>query len=526
MPALPQRLAAPLHAAAFAALYIALDAASFIDPLHGLNITPWNPAPALGLVYLLRHGPGARWTLLLTVLVAESLIRGLHAPWWPGLLSAGLLGGGYLLLGLFLARLLPPGSLLDDRRTLLVWSGCIASGTLLLSLLYLSALHGLGLLPAGGWFDGVRRFWIGDSVGIVVAMPLFWWLSAARGRELLRQLIARPETLAYAVFSLATLWLAFADGNGSFRLAYLLFLPIVCASVRQGMAGAIVSASLLQIEIVVAVQTLDHSAVTLAEFQMLSLAMALIGFFIGAIVGEQRRTSEELRHSLRLAAAGEMAGALAHELNQPLTALSAYGSACEHLLEQGETGERLRETIRRMVAESSRAADVLRRLRDFFRTGSTRLEPVRLADLVDAAVHPFAARAEQHGVALTVDPVPACLLMADGLQLEVVLRNLLANAFDALQGRPPPERWIRLSAHIESAGRICLQVEDGGQGISGADAARLFEAFQSTKASGLGLGLAISRAIVDAHGGTLWAEVADHGLFKLVLPMEGKIDHD
>ena len=521
MPALPQRLAAPLHAAAFAALYIALDAASFIDPLHGLNITPWNPAPALGLVYLLRHGPGARWTLLLTVLVAESLIRGLHAPWWPGLLSAGLLGGGYLLLGLFLARLLPPGSLLDDRRTLLVWSGCIASGTLLLSLLYLSALHGLGLLPAGGWFDGVRRFWIGDSVGIVVAMPLFWWLSAARGRELLRQLIARPETLAYAVFSLATLWLAFADGNGSFRLAYLLFLPIVWASVRQGMAGAIVSASLLQIEIVVAVQTLDHSAVTLAEFQMLSLAMALIGFFIGAIVDEQRRTSEELRHSLRLAAAGEMAGALAHELNQPLTALAAYAAACEALLARGESGKRLHEALAGLLRESNRAGEVLRRLRDFFRTGATRLESFPLAELLEQALAACRARAEREGIVLQLDKVPPAQLLADRLQLEVVLRNLLANACDALATLPAGRaKTIRVGGELLPGQRLCLSIEDSGPGISGSVAAHLFEPFRSDKSSGLGLGLAISRAIVETHGGSLWGEVAEHGIFKIILPLQ------
>jgi two-component system sensor kinase FixL len=185
----------------------------------------------------------------------------------------------------------------------------------------------------------------------------------------------------------------------------------------------------------------------------------------------------------------------------------------------------LRDTIRRMVAESSRAADVLRRLRDFFRTGSTRLELIRLTDLIDSAVRPFAAKARQFGVELAVEPVPPCSLMADGLQLEVVLRNLLSNALEAVQERTGENRWIRLSARIESAGRVCIQVEDGGEGISGAAAARLFEAFQSTKASGLGLGLAISRAIVDAHGGTLWAEVADHGLFKLVLPLEGRVEN-
>lgn len=521
MSALPDRFAAPLIALAFAALYLALDAASFITPLHGLNITPWNPAPALGLVYLLRRGPAARSTLLLTILAGESLIRGLHAPWWPGLLSAALLAAGYIGLGQVLARVLPPTGLLDDRRTLFAWSGCIAAGTLLLSLLYLSALHFSGLLPAAGWLAGVRRFWIGDSIGIAVAMPLFWWLSSARGRELLRQTLAKPETAAYALLSLATLWLTFADGDSGFRLAYLLFLPIVWASVRQGMAGAIVAASLLQVEIVATAQILGYSGVTLAEFQMLSLAMVLIGFFIGAIVDEQRRTSEELRHSLRLAAAGEMAGALAHELNQPLTALAAYAAACETLLARGDSGERLHTALNGLLRESNRAGEILRRLRDFFRTGATQLEAFPLSELVAHAVAGCRVRAERAGIALELAELPAVTLFADRLQLEVVLRNLLANACDALDGLPAgAARRIRIDGQVLPGQRLCLQVEDSGPGISAAVAARLFEPFQSDKSSGLGLGLAISRAIVETHGGALWGEVAGYGMFKIVLPIQ------
>lgn len=260
------------------------------------------------------------------------------------------------------------------------------------------------------------------------------------------------------------------------------------------------------------------------EIQTLAVVLVLFGFFIGVVVDEKQRVSAELRQTLRLAAAGEMAGALAHEINQPLTALSAYGTACEQLLEQGETGDRLRETIRRMVAESFRAADVVRRLRDFFRTGATQLERITLGNLLASAASPFSAKAQHQGIELAIDPAPPCVLLADRLQLEVVLRNLLSNAFDAVAERPAGQRCIRLSTHPEGAGRICVRVEDSGPGISGEMAARMFEAFQSSKASGLGLGLTISRAIVEAHGGHLWAEVTDHGLFKLVLPMEGKAD--
>jgi two-component system sensor kinase FixL len=398
--------------------YLALDWASHIHPLHGLDVTPWSPAPALGLLFLVRYGGQAAAPLALAILVADAWVRELSLPW---LLACGL------------------------------------------------ALQ----LTAG------------------------YWLIAGS-----------PEAPA---------------GQPDFKYFYVLFLPVAWAAARQGLAGAVFSAAIVQVGIIGAVQLLGLSAVTVLEIQTLAVVLVLFGFFIGIVVDEKQRVSTELRQTLRLAAAGEMAGALAHELNQPLTALSAYGTACEHMLQQGETGDRLRETIRRMVAESFRAAEVVRRLRDFFRTGATRLEPIALAELLAGVVSPFAAKAQQQGVELVVDPASPYVLMADRLQLEVVLRNLLANAFDAVANQPIGQRHITLSTHAEGAGRVCVCVEDSGPGVSGAAAARLFEAFQSSKKSGLGLGLVISRAIVEAHGGNLWAEVADHGLFKLVLPTEGKM---
>ncbi|WP_284447425.1 MASE1 domain-containing protein, partial [Fluviibacter phosphoraccumulans] len=262
----------------FIALYIALDAASFIHPLHGLNITPWNPAPALGLVYLLRQGPGARPVLVAAVLLSESLVRGMPYPWWNSLLSALILAAGYLLLSEALRRRMSPTTLLDDRAALLGWMVPVVFGTLLNSLVYLTSLHLLGLLPLDGWLTGVLQFWVGDAVGITVAMPLFWWLSGERSRIVLRSALLCWETLGYSLLGLLALWIAFGlGGEAGFKLFYFLFLPIVWASARQGMAGAIVSATLLQIGVIAAVQVLDFSAVTVAELQMLAVVMALIG---------------------------------------------------------------------------------------------------------------------------------------------------------------------------------------------------------------------------------------------------------
>ena len=503
--------------------YVVLDWASYIHPLYGLNITSWNPAPALGLIFLLRFGRMAVLPLAFAILMADAWVRNLPVSLPVSVGLSLVLALGYWSIAEALRHRLSSRSIFDDRRGLFDWAGIITVGTLLNSVCYVATLSAGGIIAVGDMPPAFIRYWVGDCVGVLVSMPILWMLLDDHGRAQLRAMAVARESLAYLLATGMTLWIAFGVGAAAdFKYFYVLFLPVVWAAARQGLAGAVLSTAIVQIGIIGSVLLLGFSAITVLEIQALAAALALFGFFIGIVVDEKQRVSAELRQTLRLAAAGEMAGALAHELNQPLTALSTYGIVCEKLIGQGETGERLREAIHRMVAESSRAADVVRRLRDFFRTGATQLELVSLGDLLTSAVDAFAKKAQQQGVELSVEALPQCTIFADRLQLEVVLRNLISNAFDAVAECPVDHRRVRVAASPEAGGRVCVRVEDSGHGLSEASAARLFEAFHSSKASGLGLGLVISRAIVEAHGGHLAAEVADHGLFKIVLPIEGK----
>lgn len=215
-----------------------------------------------------------------------------------------------------------------------------------------------------------------------------------------------------------------------------------------------------------------------------------------------------------------MAGALAHELNQPLTALAAYGSACQQLLQRGGNERQLHEVIHRMIGEAERAALVMRRLRDFFRTGATKLEQFALGELIASVVAPFREKAALSGMTFEIGEIPAVTIHGDQLQLGVVLRNLLANAYEAVAASPHAPGRVSLNTRIESGSRVVIEVADSGPGISGAIVNQLFEPFASTKSSGLGLGLAISRTIAEAHGGSLTAVLGSQGCFRLVLPIE------
>lgn len=505
----------------FIGLYVALDAASFIHPLHGLNITPWNPAPALGLVLVVRLGRIAWLPLTIAVVVAELAMRRGGLPTWQALVPALVLAGGYFLLGRVLARRLAAASLLNDRRTLFAWWWRVAVGTLLISVVYLFALRVVGLLPPARWWIGLLRFWVGDGVGISIMMPLLWWLSSPRARGLLRSTVARPESLGYLLLASLTLWIAFGfGGHNGFKLFYLLFLPVVWAAARQGMAGAIVCAAFVQVGVIVAMRFLHYNAVSVAELQILAMAIAMVGFFVAAAVDEQRRTGQDLRQSLRLAAAGEMAATLTHELHHPLTALSAYAGACEQLLERGEVGERLHSAIRCVVRESARTSEVVHRLQGFFRSGSPELESVSLGELVDSAAAPYRLRAERSGIRLRIATMPDLTLRVDRLQVEVVLRSLLGFAFDAVSDSPRQPRRIWVAAWKDGHDRVCLRIEDSGSGLTPDQVLHLFEPIAPSGSGKRQSGLAISRAIVHSHGGRLWAETSNHGVLKCELPIE------
>lgn len=502
--------------------YVALDWVSHLHPLHGLDVTPWSPASALGLLFLVRYGGRAVPPLALAILAADAWVRDLPLPW---LLACGLalqLSAGYWLIATILRQRLGSKGMFSDRRGLIDWVTIAVIGTLFNSLLFIAGLALAGFLPPATVVETFLHYWLSDVVGILVSMPLLSLLLDARARTRLRRLLLGRESLSL-VSTGSVLALAFVAGEMTeFKYFSVLFLPIAWAAARQGLAGAVLTIGLSQVGVIIASHLLGLSALTLLELEMLVLVLALSGFFIGVVVDEKQRLTAELQQTLRLAAAGEMAGALSHELHQPLTALLAYTRACQQLLAQGESGERLREVIDRIVAESQRAADVVSRLRDFFRTGTTRLERIWLREILSSVAERFSAQAKQQEIELVLHPAPPCALWADRLQFEVVLRNLLANAFEAAAERPQGERQVRVSAHQEGPGRVCVMVEDSGPGVAEEMVEHLFEAFHSSKASGLGLGLAISRAIIEAHGGSLWAEVAGHGVFKLVLPLEEK----
>ena len=214
-----------------------------------------------------------------------------------------------------------------------------------------------------------------------------------------------------------------------------------------------------------------------------------------------------------------MSAALAHELNQPLTALANYARAGTLIAAADPLdAPRLRAVLEKVLLEANRTAEVVRRLRDFFRTGATHLHPASIPDLASAVVEALRTRAEGSGVVLQQEATSGLPpVLVDSLQIEVVLRNLIANGLEAAASGAEP-RWVRIEIATDDAGRLRTVVRDSGGGVAPGNGERIFQPFWSSRATGLGMGLAISRAIVEAHGGRLWVETGGQGVFGFTLP--------
>src|SRR5262245_23123453 len=218
---------------------------------------------------------------------------------------------------------------------------------------------------------------------------------------------------------------------------------------------------------------------------------------------EQRR---ELMHLSRVAILGELSGALAHELNQPLTAILSNAQAAQRLLAQERLDlSEVQEALKDIVEEDKRAGEVIRGLRALLSKGETQFQGLDLnavtSDVLDLAHADFVTRGVMVSSNLPAD-LPA--VRADRVQLQQVLLNLIVNACDAMITGPPSERRLTIAATPDGNGMVQVSIADSGCGIPAEKMDRLFEPFFTTKEQGLGLGLTICRSIVTAHGGRLW----------------------
>lgn len=237
----------------------------------------------------------------------------------------------------------------------------------------------------------------------------------------------------------------------------------------------------------------------------------------------ERLHREELAHVTRLSTMGEMASGLAHELNQPLTAINNYTKGIINRLRDNRMPhDDLVSTLERVADQSDRAGQMIRRIRAFVTKRGTLRAPAQINELVQETI--ALVETDLHASLARIDldlaeGLPA--VHVDTIQIEQVLINLIRNALEAMETNAPPDRVVGVHTTLDSQGRVLVSVSDRGVGLTGSRRDHVFDPFFTTKDQGMGMGLTISQSIIQAHGGRLWvAPAGERGTtFCLALPV-------
>jgi len=232
----------------------------------------------------------------------------------------------------------------------------------------------------------------------------------------------------------------------------------------------------------------------------------------------------ELIHMSRFTTLGEMASTLAHELNQPLTAAASYLNGVRRLLDNFKTENlpMLRDAVERAAEQALRAGQIIRRLREFVARGESERQIEDLRKLIEEASALALVGAKETGVRVSYEFDPqAATVLADKVQVQQVLVNLMRNAVEAMQ--EVEQRELKVSTRRLDRETVQIDVADTGPGIAPEIATQLFHPFVTTKRHGMGVGLSISRTIIESHGGHLWAQAREGGgaIFHLTLRTTG-----
>lgn len=508
----PVSLPMLLTGVGYLAGYVLLDWVSFIHPFTPFGITPWNPCTGLGFALTLLIGWRFVPLLVVAPVMADILVRGWPLPLpLPVVLASGVIlgvGHGVSCLLLLLPRLrFDPA--LPSMRDLILLMAIAVVGTAAVAAAYVGLLIGADHIKRADFFAAALRQWVGDTIGIAVVTPfvLLWWHGRARIPRL------SWETALQITAILATLALVYvAAEHLQFGLFYVLFFPIIWIAVRSGIEGVSAGIVLTQISLIAILLIDPQPELDVVAVQAKLLVLAMTGLAAGMLVTERQRTEHALRlhqdalsHLGKLGSMGELAGALAHEINQPLMAASTYSRTAAELLES-PTGDKTRaiEPARKAAAQIERAAEMVRRLRNLIRLGSAEVTPVSVDRLVRETLQILAPDIERAKVIIRdgLDrDLP--LVKADILQIEQVLFNLLRNAIEASTGHRQSGGAIVIAAQRGEPGFIEISVRDTGPGFPPEIMRGDIAPFFTTKPQGLGIGLSLCRSIITAHGGQL-----------------------
>jgi len=521
----------------FTAAYLGLEWLTRVHELEALGITLWNPAKALGLGLLLIKGVAYAPVFFLAALLVDFFIYGAAKGVLSTIATSAVVALGYAGVAAALTRGLGFAMNRTGPLNVIGLLVAVSAGTFVIASVYCGLLVLFGDLPARQYTEAVPHLWVGDTVGIVIILPVVMAVHGSRQRLFDDGFkVLAIDAGIFLAGVLIALWLIFSvEGASDYHFFYLLFLPVSWIAMRTGFAGTAIGVCLVHLLLLASISWGGYPASTFMAYQLLVLALAFNGLLLGAVVDERRRSDEQLRERhaevarmTRHAAAGAMGVSLAHQISQPLSNVAMYLHVGRQLLaaKPGEPAP-VADSLEKATGQLRQAKEILERLRDFVSRGTLRPAPTDLGALTRKVVALAADDARAHGVAVRLEASSVSPVIVDALQLEQALINVINNGIDAATeaSGAPGCVTVRVTA-TEGGARI--EIEDNGPGVSEVVAANLFEPFVTTKQRGMGLGLALSRELIGAHGGTIgWGRAGPEGgaRFTIELPSGAEDSH-
>lgn len=507
--------------ALYCGFFILLHEVTNFFPAARLAASPWSPETGLTVAASVLLGPLIIPFSMLCHIVADSMTRG--APFVTVEFPASLF---------YAAAYAGPGLLVrewlrefghESMRFLLRFIAL----TLIAAFAFAASQAGLAILirqvPAEVLISPAFTLAVGDIIGILTVAPVF--LLALREDNVLDYMRQHIIALLSGVLSivLISLFVFGLDSTDDFKFFYLLFVPVVALAVILGLSGAIVAVLITDASMMTIIYWREISPSTATELQLLMISLSVTGLVLGTIVHErgifkqalvlsQQRLSESqalLLHSSRVAVVSEMTTALAHEINQPLSAIKTYLRAIQRNLERADSGSaEIHQLLDETVAQVDHAGNLISKTRRFLRRGATPIRKSNLRHIISTSLALMEAELRVAHIETSLQlPKAVPPVWASEIQIQQVVINLLRNAMDAIAAKSDGERNIALS--VEQAaepGYIKIAVADTGIGVPAELRGQLFQPFATSKTDGLGLGLALCRSIVTAHGGDIWLD--------------------
>lgn len=525
-------------AALFLVIYVALEKLSFIHEYKGVPITPWNPGLGALFALMVFRGAGYALVLFVGVVISETLVLRTNLQWPIIFVIASVIAAVYAGATILARGILRLNAGLLELRDVIGLLGAGLSGALLATLAFSLMI---GLQPDLDWADVVFALvplLVGDTIGIAVVTPLVLRVLHKHPLPIFSRQLAF-EVLIYLALIIGALFIIARMGPAEgVEFFYLLFLPVVLAALRYGLDGACVVLAVLQLGLVGVLQYFAADARIFTEFQILMLVLSTTGLVVGSVVSERERSNERAREAERLIKDKEaesarvarfslvsgMASALAHEINQPLTAARALARSAQEILRKPDADLKRADTnLTSAIAQADHAGEIVRRMRAFLRRGNPRVSTVDIPTVLQDAVLLANSEATAKNIVLTIvrgEKLP--YIFGDTVQLQQVVLNLVRNSIDAISATKREGRIEVGARQLSAPDRVEFSVWDNGPGIDETIAQRLFEPLMTSKQEGLGLGLAICTTIVESHGGKIWLHSGTPGTteFRFTIPLE------